>query len=138
MNLMTSLGYEVRPSKIDGNGVFATKPWKARKKIGELTGEFISRREVRRLAQNSQRIHIYEFNSGYALHIQNELRYMNHACEPNAYLRVVGDRIDGACRIEVYALRDIKSGDEMTLNYGPLTHHGGSLKCNCGCDKNYL
>ena len=134
---MTS-GYEVRPSPIDGNGVFATKRWQARKKIGELTGEFISKREVRRIAQNSKRIHIYEFNSGYALHIQNDLRYMNHACKPNAYLRVIGDRIDGVCRIEVYALRDIEPGDEMTLNYGESTHHAGSLKCNCGCNQNYL
>ena len=63
---------------------------------------------------------------------------MNHACEPNAFLRVVGDRIDGECRIEVYALRDIEPGEEMTLNYGPHTHHEGGLKCNCGCDKNYL
>lgn len=128
----TNNGYITAPSKIDGTGVFATKNWAKRKKIGELTGEFISKREVRRLAQENKRIHIYEFNSGYALHILNDLRYMNHSCKPNAFLRVVGDRIDGVCRIEVYALRNIQPGDEMTLNYGPYTHHEGTLRCNCG------
>lgn len=125
----TDFGYEVKKSPIEGKGVFATRKWQARKKIGELTGEFLSQREVRRLATGKKRIHIYEFSSGYALHILNELRYINHQCAANAYLRIVGNRIEGECRIEVYALRNIEPGEEITLNYGSHTH--GVLKCGC-------
>jgi SET domain-containing protein len=34
-------------------------------------------------------------------------------------------------RIELYAMRDIAPGEELTVNYGQ-THHEGRLACRCG------
>lgn len=110
------LGYYTDKSTIDGTGVFASQEWEAQQKIGEFEGEFISKKDVKWLVATNRRVHIYEFN-GYALHILNDLRYLNHSSNPNTFVRVLGDRIDGACRIEVYALCDIRPGEEMTLNY---------------------
>ena len=33
-------------------------------------------------------------------------------------------------RLEFYALREIKPGEELTCNYGE-THHDGTLACRC-------
>ena len=53
------------------------------------------------------------------------MRFTNHSCRPNARLSIR----DG--RVEFYALRDIASGEEITVDYGE-THHEGQLKCRCG------
>ena len=69
-----------------------------------------------------------EFGDGRALDASvnpNELRYVNHSCKPNSYMRVCHSLV------EFYALRNIKKGEELTCNYGP-THHDGKLKCRCG------
>ena len=53
------------------------------------------------------------------------LRFTNHSCRPNAVLRI------SQGRVELYAMRDIASGEEITVNYGE-THHEGRLRCRCG------
>lgn len=119
---------ENKPSKIDGKGAFALQKIEARKKIGNLGGEVISLREARRRAKLIKRVAMVEFGDGRALDASvnpNELRYVNHSCKPNSYMRVCHSRV------EFYALRNIKKGEELTCNYGP-THHDGKLKCRCG------
>jgi SET domain-containing protein len=34
-------------------------------------------------------------------------------------------------RVELYALRDLIAGEEITIDYGE-THHEGRLRCRCG------
>jgi uncharacterized protein len=117
-----------QPSTIDGTGAFAGEPISGKKKIGNLGGEIISLREARRRASLSKRVAMVEFGDGRALDASinaNELRYVNHSCRPNTFMRVCYSRV------EFYALRNIKKGEELTCNYGP-THHDGKLKCNCG------
>lgn len=117
-----------KPSVIDGTGAFAVKNIPARKKIGDLGGEIISLREARRRAKITKRVAMVEFGDGRALDASvqpNELRYVNHSCKPNTFMRVCHSRV------EFYTLRQIKKGEELTCNYGP-THHDGKLKCRCG------
>ena len=119
---------EVRKSNIDGKGAFALKTIQPRKKIGELGGKIISEREARRLIKQVKRIALVEFGNGKALDASrnsNALRYVNHSCAPNTYMRVCYDRV------EFYCLRRIKKYEELTCNYGP-THHDGKLACRCG------
>ena len=52
-------------------------------------------------------------------------RYINHSCAPNTFTRLT------AHRAEFYALRDIRAGEELTVDYG-LSHHDGQLRCRCG------
>ena len=119
-----------KASKIDGTGTFALENIPARKKIGNLQGEIISKKEARKRAAKHQRVAIVEFYDNRALDAtfnSNELRYINHSCKPNTYMRVAYDMV------EFYALRAIKKGEELTCNYGP-THHAGKLKCKCGAE----
>jgi SET domain-containing protein len=53
------------------------------------------------------------------------MRFTNHSCRPNAVLRIAQGRV------EFYAMRDVKPGEELTVDYGP-THHEGRLRCRCG------
>ncbi|MFN7777310.1 MAG: SET domain-containing protein [Betaproteobacteria bacterium] len=123
----------VGASRIDGQGAFALGPIPARRKVGELTGERISVRTARRRARDTARVAIVELDERIALDASrggNALRYVNHSCTPNCYLRIA------AGHVEFYALRPIAPGEEITARYG-ATHHDGRLRCRCGsagCD----
>lgn len=119
---------ENRPSLIDGLGVFALEPIPAYKKIGEIRGESISVREARRRVRGQARIMMVEISDKRAIdatHSTDPLRYTNHSCQPNAVLRIRGGRV------EIYAMRAIAVGEELTADYGE-THHEGRLTCRCG------
>ena len=119
---------QVRPSCIDGQGAFAAEAIPARRKIGEIRGEAISVREARRRARGAARIMIVELSERHAIDASNSsdpLRYTNHSCRPNAVLRIRQGRV------ELYAMRDVRVGEELTANYGE-THHEGRLRCRCG------
>lgn len=125
-----------KPSAIDGRGAFAAQAIPARRKIGNLGGEIISVREARRRAHVTQRVAMVEFGDGRALDASvgpNELRYVNHSCQPNTYMRVCHSKV------EFWSLRPIRKGEELTCNYGP-THHDGKLACRCNAPncKGYL
>ena len=125
---MLNFKIENKESNIDGIGAFAMQLIPARKKIGNLQGEIISLREARKRAAKSKRIAMVEFGDGRALdasYKSNEIRFINHSCQPNTYMRVCYSRV------EFYSLKKIKKGEELTCNYG-LTHHAGKLKCRCG------
>jgi len=119
---------EVRASRIDGRGAFSAEAVPARRKIGEIRGESISVREARRRAQGVARIMIVELSDKRAIDASrgdDPLRYTNHSCRPNAVLRIRQGRA------EIYAMRDLAPGEEITVNYGE-THHEGRLRCRCG------
>ena len=117
-------------SNIHGKGAYALGVIPARKKIGSLAGVIISKRKARQKVKESnlESIAIVELWNGQALDAtgeSNEMKYINHSCGPNTYLRVNG------FHVEFYALREILPGEELTCNYGP-THHDGKKVCKCG------
>jgi uncharacterized protein len=118
----------VAPSRIDGQGAFATEAIPPRLKIGEIRGESISVAEARIRATRSERIMIVELSARKAIDFSmsaDPMRYTNHSCQPNARLCIRQGRV------EFYALRAISPGEEITVNYGE-THHEGRLACRCG------
>jgi SET domain-containing protein len=121
---------QVRPSPIDGHGVFAAEPIPSQKKIGEIRGETIGIDEARIRATRHERIMIVELSARRAIDFSRStdpMRFTNHSCRPNARLCIDHGRV------EFYALRDIARGEELTVDYG-LTHHEGTLACRCGAD----
>ena len=115
-------------SKIHGMGAYTNELIPARKKVGSLGGVIISKKEADRRSKLNESIAIVELWNGKALDAtinSNELRYVNHSCGPNTYMRTFNNHV------EFYALRDIKKGEELTCNYG-ITHHEGKLPCKCG------
>lgn len=121
-------GIEIRPSKIDGHGCFATTGFKKGHKIAEYAGEKISRREIARRVKNRRRIYVSSINSYWAIDGSrqgNGTQFINHSCEPNCYSKVVHGHI------LFFALRDIAPGEEILLDYG-ASYHSDRKKCGCG------
>ena len=119
---------DVRPSAIDGHGAFAGEPIPAGRKIGEIRGEPLTVKEARRRAKTQRRIMIVEVSAKTAIDASQSthaLRYTNHSCRPNAMLRIAQGRV------ELFAMRDLAAGEEITVDYGE-THHEGRLRCRCG------
>lgn len=124
------VNYELQIGKsgIQGKGAYATRTIPKRKKIGDLGGVIISLRAARKKALITKEIAIVELSDKTALDASvesNSLRYINHSCAPNSYIRVT------TTRVEFYTLRTIKKGEELTADYG-ITHHEGKLPCRCG------
>ena len=125
----------VGPSAIDGQGAFAEEPIPARRKIGELRGEFIDLAEARRRAREAERrtgrifmVAISDKRAVDASASADPMRFANHACTPNMVMKVQQGRV------AFYALRDIAAGEELTARYG-ATHHAGRLRCLCGAPR---
>lgn len=117
----------VARSGIVGRGLFAGTAIPARAKIGEFEGEVISIAEARRRAAGKRIVAIVELAKRAidASATRRGFRYINHSCEPNTFTRLTGKRA------EFYALRRIRAGEELTVDYGE-SHHEGKLRCRCG------
>jgi SET domain-containing protein len=107
--------------------VFAGTAIPRRVKIGEVTGDLISVRVARNRAKGQSRICLVDVSDRLTLDCTNGnvLRHLNHSCDSNAYLRI------SRSRVEVYARKDIRRGEEITVDYGESPHSGG-MKCTCG------
>ena len=119
---------KVAKSKIAGKGAYALQRIPARKKIGDLGGVIITMKEAMKLIKNLKVINLVELDNDLALNASakpNDMRFINHSCDPNTYLRVMKNRV------EFYALKKIKKGQELSCDYGE-THHEGTLPCRCG------
>ena len=110
-----------------GKGLFAGSRIGARAKIGEFEGEKIGLRESRRRAQGRKIVAIVELENHAidATDTGRGFRFINHSCDPNTFFRCT------PTRAEVYALREIRKGEELTVDYGE-SHHDGKLPCRCG------
>lgn len=119
---------KVAKSKIAGKGAYALQNIPARKKIGDLGGVIITMKEAKELIKNLKVINMVELDNNLALNASanpNDIRFINHSCGPNTFMRVMKDRV------EFYALKNIKKGEELSCDYGE-THHEGTLPCKCG------
>ena len=120
---------ERRRSKIQGWGVFATRPITKNTRIVTYDGEKIPnrvslKREVRYLKQG----HIWCFKLN-RLYVRdagvggNIARYINHACRPNCYTEIDGRTI------WILAARRIRKGEELTYDYN--TDGVAGIPCLC-------
>ena len=128
---LNTLNFKISRSRIQGRGLFALSAVPARRKLAELGGELIAQREARRRARGPDCVKVVEFADGTALDATRHggpFGYVNHSCEPNAFIR----RYRG--RVEFYSLRRVEAGEELTCDYGE-THHNGALACRCGSER---
>ena len=91
---------EVRRSPLSGRGVFATEPIRAGERVGRYVGE--------RTVRNGRYVWWIEFADGWrGYRGRGRLRFLNHADQPNSELN----------GLDLYALRVIREGDEVTIDY---------------------
>ena len=128
MKLRLAPGLSIRKSPIDGNGCFATIRFRRGQKIAEYTGERIPDREAIKRARKRRILRICDIDGRWSIDGSrggNGTHYINHSCEPNAYMKTIYGHV------LFFALRDIRSGEEITIDY-ELTLHPDSKRCRCG------
>ena len=63
--------------------------------------------------------------------LRNKARYINHSCDPNCEVLMTSRTI------WIVALRDIKTGEELTFNYGYELDDEMAQPCTCGAKHCY-
>jgi SET domain-containing protein len=113
---------EVRAAGAKGLGVFALRDFRA--------GEFIFRRrhgrvvrndEIDRLTADEQR-HLCELDWQTSAVLLPPGCYLNHACDPNAM----------RSGVKVFAWRDVRRGEELTIDYRLNAFDDARWACACG------
>ena len=121
-----------RRSRIEGWGVYATRPIPKNTRITHYAGEKISNQEsLKRERRYIRKGHIWCFKLTNRTVIDagvggNIARFINHSCRPNAYV----DIKDGI--IWIRAARTIRRGEEITYHYN--TDGEGLIRCRCRPD----
>jgi SET domain-containing protein len=118
MRLALAPGLSIKTSPIEGKGCFSVTHFKARRKIAEYAGEKITNAEANRRASR-RKLRICAINDRWSLDGSrggNGTHYINHSCEPNAYMKILYNHI------LFIALRNIEPGEEITIDYESTLH----------------
>lgn len=131
--------FEIRRSKIQGRGAFATRRIQKGDRIAEYTGERITWKEADRRYDDAAmaRHHTFLFALTRRTVLDaaqggNDSRFINHSCAPNCEAIIE----DG--HIYIDAMRDIRPGDELSYDYAferdaDTTEEDEKLyACRCG------
>jgi hypothetical protein len=117
---------EYRKSKVNGTGLHVTKPFKKGEIIEYIHGPKVL---IRHFTPKLSRDTVNWIGASMHTWIdtrKSPFRYINHSCDPNVAIR--GERT-------VYALRDIKAGEEITMDYSLTETEVDWVlndKCTCG------
>jgi uncharacterized protein len=98
-----------------GLGLFAAKPIAKRAYIVTYRGRRIPTAEAHRREREGKAKYMFELNARWTIDgaaRRNLGRYINHACRPNC------EAVLRKGQLVFVALRDIASGEEITLDYG--------------------
>jgi uncharacterized protein len=129
----------VRPSLIEGAGVFARRRIGKGDCIIEYTGEHIPWSTVSDECDDERTYYFGIFDGSIVINPErggNEARWINHSCDPNCEAI---EEEDG--RVFIYALRDIAAGEELCYDYQlevdePRTEEvEEESRCLCGTAK---
>ena len=124
-----------------GMGVMAKNDIKAGEFIIEYIGEVLSvdgwaERQKLEPRGSSKHFYVMELDSDHLVDASrkgNDSRLINHSCDPN--LETQKWTVYGESRIGLFAIRDIRKGEEMTFNYQFETFASKPFKCICGTAK---
>lgn len=93
-----------------GLGIFALEDIPKNKFIIEYWGKIMSDEAAQYVGGR----YLFELGNGKTVagaNKKNIARYINHACKPNAEVRIVGNKIF------IYSTKKIKAGEEITYDY---------------------
>jgi uncharacterized protein len=103
---------EIRHSKIDSEGCYATAPIKKGTVVVEYAGPHITIKEADALYDDHPSTYLFGLSDG--IHVidgEGMAAFINHSCDPNCE----ADEIKG--RVWIIATRDIDAGEELTYDY---------------------
>ena len=124
--------YKIKKSNIDNKGLYANQNIKDGTKIIEYKGKIITKKKVEEDSKfdNDKAIYLFNLNKKYDLDGDfkfNTARLINHSCNPNCEVAGTG------LKVWVYAIRDIKKGEELSYDYGfGYDEYYKDFPCRCG------
>lgn len=116
----------VKDTKKYGKGVFAGEDIKKGQKIYVLGGERMDIKDfIEKVNSNKENIDDpFQIGKRTYLDLDEMSRTFNHSCNPNTGIRKTS---------EMFALRDIKKGEELTYDYSlTIAPTKWKMKCKCG------
>ncbi len=120
--------FEIKESKIAGQGVFATKDFDKGERISSIGNETITI-ENPSIMENDlfeSAFPIGKYNNKFIYVISSPAIYLNHSCVPNAGIK--NNRY-------LFAMKKIRKGDEIVIDYAICNIDGFRMECRCGCKK---
>lgn len=114
----------VRPSPIQGVGVFATRPFGSGERVLTIDDTRVVD-QARPLLPGESEDHCDHLADGTVVLIGLPERHINHACDPNVFVKT-----EEGCR-HVVARREIAAGEELTYDYIIDCHDGDVWVCEC-------
>ena len=123
-----SFKLKVAPSKIHRWGIYAGELIPKGRKVIEYCGEKINRRETKHRADTAEFNYLFTLDSYWTIDGSvggSGAEFINHCCDPNVEARIVRKHI------LYFALRDIRKGDELTIDYR-FDSAVEKYTCKCG------
>ena len=116
--------YKVRvgKSRISGKGVFAKAGIKKGETVGIVEGPIVPNNEESCIKYGVDYLHPISHSK--LIVNKSASRFTNHSCEPNCGLK-------GRLGTRLVAMRDIKKGEELTVDYDTL-EYDWKMRCHCG------
>ena len=124
-----------------GHGLFSKQNLKKGQFIIEYIGEVLHEDEYRARKQRYEeenRRHYYFMTLSSSETIDaaergNAGRFLNHSCEPNCETQKW--MVNGELCIGIYALTDVRQGEELTFDYNFERYGDNPIKCFCGTSR---
>jgi len=116
----------VKDSEIHGKGIFIAADISEGEKILSIKGEVIDGYECERREEEEQNVYIFwsDDNTYIDTAMTDKIKYINHDCDFNC--DIVEDENNG---LMIIAYRNIKAGEELTIDYGYE-----EIYEECGCN----
>ncbi|MDD2656406.1 MAG: SET domain-containing protein [Patescibacteria group bacterium] len=116
---------EIKNSKINGKGLFSLKDFSKGEEIYVLKkGRIITAKEIENLS-DLEKLHLDKIGDDQFEIIEEPGCYINHSCNSN---------VEEKNRKGI-ALRTIKKGEEITIDYEKIAYLEESFECHCGVEK---
>lgn len=117
---------EIRSSAISGKGTFVKEKIFCNEHIITLSGELVITNDIANvgLHHGVSLDDPLQVGENCVLILNYESKTINHSCDPNAGIRHQND---------LYAIRDILPGEEVTYDYATTSSINDPWLMNCGC-----
>ena len=127
----TDARQEIRPSPIQGNGIFARAAIRQGEIVEIIGGQVMTEAEFETLQRNTPRYNAVQIGEGLHLvelpeNTQQRAGSLNHSCDSNLWM---------ADEVKLVARWDIAAGQELTVDYALFTAQSQWVMdqpCRCG------